>query len=83
MELDKNASKQHANKKDKNVVMIKNSTVIVGCSGDVELGGIDRVVLDAGEEEVLRIYKGLTFRKQVEFLHRAIEFENETSRLKG
>ena len=77
MGLEKSTSKQHKNVEDKNVVMISNSTVIVGCNGEVGLDSANHIVLAVREEEILRIYKGLPFRQQIEFLQKAIEFEDE------
>lgn len=82
MGLEKNTSKQYKNVEDKNVVMISNSTVIVGCNGEVGLDIANHVVLDVREEEIIRIYKGLPFRKQIAFLQKAIEFEDENIRSK-
>lgn len=54
-----------------------NSTVVVGSTGTVTIGASP---LSEMEEELLRVFRGLTTRRKIELLSKAYEIEEENKK---
>lgn len=54
-----------------------NSTVVVGSTGTVTIGASP---LSELEEELLRVFRGLTTRRKIELLSKAYEIEEENKK---
>ena len=53
-------------------VVIENSTVIVGCSGEVS---VENKTLSELETELLRIFRSVSIRERVSLIQQAYEYE--------